>query len=77
MLYSCCIAGPIKANNCPTTPFKIGIPRNPGQDLLARATAYNNMASAWIAHVKKYATEHKITYREALKKAGETYKKIK
>ena len=23
----------------PTTPFKIGIPRNPGQDLLARATA--------------------------------------
>ncbi len=35
------------------------------------------MASAWIAHVKKYATEHKITYREALKKAGSTYKKKK
>ena len=32
------------------------------------------MTSAWIAHVKKYATEHKISYREALKKAGSTYK---
>jgi hypothetical protein len=27
--------------------------------------------------VKKYATEHKISYREALKKAGSTYKKTK
>ncbi len=26
------------------------------------------MPSAWITHVKKYATEHKITYREAKKK---------
>ena len=26
---------------------------------------------------EKYATEHKISYREALKKAGSTYKKIK
>jgi hypothetical protein len=33
------------------------------------------MPSAWITHVKAYATEHKITYREALKKAGSTYKK--
>ncbi len=32
------------------------------------------MPSAWIAHVKKYATEHKISYREALKKAGPTFK---
>ena len=31
------------------------------------------MTSAWIAFVKKYATEHKISYREALKKAGSTY----
>ena len=31
------------------------------------------MPSAWIAHVKKYATEHKISYSEALKKAGSTY----
>jgi hypothetical protein len=31
MLYGCSIAGPIKANNCPTTPFKIGFPRNPGR----------------------------------------------
>ena len=29
----------------------------------------------WIAHVKKYAKQHKITYREALKKARATYKK--
>ncbi len=35
------------------------------------------MASAWIAHVTQYATEHKITYKEALKKAGSTYKKKK
>ena len=33
------------------------------------------MPSAWITHVKKYATEHKISYREAFKKAGSTYKK--
>ena len=35
------------------------------------------MPSAWITHVKQYATEHKISYREALKKAGSTYKKTK
>ena len=35
------------------------------------------MPSAWITHVKAFATEHKISYREALKKAGSTYKKIK
>ena len=35
------------------------------------------MPSAWITHVKAFATKHKISYREALKKAGSTYKKIK
>ncbi len=30
------------------------------------------MPSPWIAHVKAYTTEHKISYREALKKAGST-----
>ena len=35
------------------------------------------MPSAWITHVKQYAKEHNITYREALKKAGSTYKKTK
>ncbi len=35
------------------------------------------MASAWIAHVKKYATEHKITYREALKKLVQLTRKNK
>ena len=35
------------------------------------------MPSAWITHVKKYATEHKISYSQALKKAGLTYKKTK
>ena len=35
------------------------------------------MASAWIAHVKKYATTHKVSYKDALKKAVSTYKKSK
>ena len=33
------------------------------------------MASSWIAHVKQYAKTRKISYKEALKKAGSTYKK--
>ena len=32
------------------------------------------MQSAWITHVKKYMEEHNISYKEALKKAGSTYK---
>ena len=35
------------------------------------------MPSAWITHVKQYAKTHNISYREALKKAGSTYKKTK
>ena len=35
------------------------------------------MPSAWITHVKAFAKEHNITYREALKKAVSTYKKTK
>jgi hypothetical protein len=35
------------------------------------------MASAWIAHVKKYAMTHKISYKDALKKAGPSFKKSK
>jgi len=35
------------------------------------------MPSAWITHVKQYAKDHNITYRDALKKAGSTYKKTK
>ena len=31
--------------------------------------------NAWIDHVKKVAEEKNISYREALKIAGETYKK--
>ena len=31
--------------------------------------------NAWIDHVKKVAEEKNIPYREALKIAGETYKK--
>ena len=34
------------------------------------------MPSTWITHVKIYAKEHNISYREALKKASSTYKKI-
>jgi len=33
------------------------------------------MASAWIEHVKKVAKDKKISYKEALKVAGKTYKK--
>ena len=32
-------------------------------------------SNPWIAHVKAYALEHKISYREAMKSAKETYKK--
>ena len=32
--------------------------------------------SGWIAHVKQYAKTHKISYKEALKKASSTYKKV-
>ena len=35
------------------------------------------MPSAWITHVKQYAKDHNLTYRDALKKAGSTYKKTK
>jgi len=31
------------------------------------------MANAWIQHVKLYATEHKMTYKQALKEARATY----
>jgi len=30
----------------------------------------------WIAHVTKYAKEHKITYGEAMQKAKATYCKV-
>jgi hypothetical protein len=33
--------------------------------------------SAWITHVKQYAKTHNISYKDALKKASSTYKKIK
>ena len=33
------------------------------------------MANHWIEHVKNVAAQKKITYTEALKVAGETYKK--
>jgi len=31
--------------------------------------------SPWIAHVKAYAKEHNISYKDALKKASSTYQK--
>ena len=30
--------------------------------------------NSWIAHVKKYKDDHSITYKEALKLAGASYK---
>lgn len=35
------------------------------------------MPSSWINHVKQYAKTHNISYKEALKQAGPTYKKTK
>ncbi len=35
------------------------------------------MPSACITHVIAYSKEHKISYSQALKKAGSTYKKTK
>lgn len=34
------------------------------------------MVSSWIEHVKKVASQKKITYKEALKVAGASYKKV-
>lgn len=31
--------------------------------------------SKWVAHVKEYAKKHNVSYKEALSKAGATYKK--
>ena len=33
------------------------------------------MASAWITHVIAYSKKNKISYKDALKKAGPSYKK--
>ena len=33
------------------------------------------MQSSWIMHVKAYAKKHNISYKEAMKKAKETYTK--
>ena len=35
------------------------------------------MPSAWITHVIAYSKKHKISYKDALKKAASTYKKTK
>jgi hypothetical protein len=32
-------------------------------------------ASAWIAHVKAYASKHGVSFKDALKSAGATYRK--
>ena len=35
------------------------------------------MANTWVEHVKKYKTDHCVSYKEALKLAGPSYKKCK
>ena len=35
------------------------------------------MPSSWISHVKQYAKDKNIKYKEELKKASSTYKKTK
>jgi hypothetical protein len=35
------------------------------------------MPSAWISHVKQYAKDNNISYKEALKKDSSSYKKTK
>ena len=32
------------------------------------------MASAWIAHVKRYASKNNVSFRTAMKQASSTYK---
>lgn len=45
--------------------------RGTGTELQKAAAA----ANPWILHVKKYAQQNGLTYREALKKAAATYQK--
>ena len=33
------------------------------------------MASAWISHVKDYASKNYVSFKTAMKQAGSTYKK--
>ena len=35
------------------------------------------MPSAWITHVKQYSKDNNISYKDALKKAGPSFKKSK
>ena len=35
------------------------------------------MVSAWISHVKAYASKNKVSYKEAMSKAKATYKPVK
>ena len=35
------------------------------------------MPSSWITHVKQYAKDNNISYKDALKKAASSYKKSK
>jgi len=35
------------------------------------------MSSAWVEYVKQYATDNKITYKEAMKAAAPSYKESK
>jgi len=39
---------------------------------IKKPSVHNN----WIAHVKKYAKDHNVSYSQALKRAGATYKKV-
>lgn len=39
-----------------------------------RTTVGKKSTNPWIKHVKKYASTHGLTYGEALKKAGKTYR---
>lgn len=48
-------------------------------DDMPKKTAFKKTgvsASPWITHVKAYAAEHGITYREALSQAKDTYVKL-
>ena len=40
-----------------------------------KAGAKRSKSSPWIAHVKAYSKKHNISYGDALKKAGPSYKK--
>ena len=75
------MAGAGKVNRMRKAKKWTGFAKGLAEDALAMASPMIEGAgkpkrtSAWITHVKKYASEHNIPYKEAMSKAKATYKK--